>query len=72
MKAKNTNPHETFCLANAAYFTAVRGGLRGAEKIKHTCKDMAEADEFAGRYKDGRTMIYAVTADGHSAHIKNA
>lgn len=66
------NPHEAMCLTNAKYFTAIRSGLRGAPRIRETRETLAEAREFAARYGDGRTMIYAVTADGHSAHIENA
>ena len=69
---KNLTPHEAYCLENASYFTALRGGLRGQQRIRHVAKTMAEAEEFAGRYNDGRTMIYAVTAEGRDAHIKNA
>jgi len=33
---------------------------------------MAEAVAYAKGYGDGRTMIYAVTAEGRDAHIRNA
>jgi hypothetical protein len=35
-------------------------------------KDLALAEAFAATFGDSRTMIYAVTAEGRSAHIKNA
>ena len=31
-----------------------------------------EANCFAATFGDSRTMVYAVTAEGRSAHIKNA
>ena len=65
-----TNPHETFCLANATGFTAVRGFGRNRIRTDHASRADAEAE--AARYGDGRTMIYAVTDAGNSAHICNA
>jgi hypothetical protein len=64
------NPHEIFCLANAASFTAVRGFGRNRIRTDHATR--AEAEAEAKRYGDGRTMIYAITAQGNSAHICNA
>ena len=65
-----TNPHETFCLENAVSFTAVRGFGRKRVRTDHATR--AEAEAEAARYGDGRTMIYAITAAGNSAHICNA
>ena len=65
-----TNPHETFCLDNAVSFTAVRGF--GAKRIRTDHATKAEAEAKAKTYGDGRTMIYAITAQGNSAHICNA
>ena len=64
------NPHETFCLENAASFTAVRGF--GSKRIRTDHATKAEAEAQAKTYGDGRTMIYAITAQGNSAHICNA
>lgn len=64
------NPHETFCLGNASSFTAVRGFGRNRIRTDHATK--AEAEAKAKTYGDGRTMIYAVTDAGNSAHICNA
>jgi len=64
-----TNPHETFCLENATGFTAVRGFGRKRIRTDHATR--AEAEAEAARYGDGRTMIYAITAAGNSAHICN-
>jgi hypothetical protein len=33
---------------------------------------MDQAEAFAATFGDRRTMIYAVTAEGRAAHIKNA
>ena len=65
-----TNPHETFCLDNAASFTAVRGFGKNRIRTDHATKTEAEAQ--AKTYGDGRTMIYAITPQGNSAHICNA
>lgn len=67
---KNQNPHEIFCLENAVIFTAVRG--RGFSRIRTDHKTRAEAEAEAAKYGDGKTMIYAVTEAGNSAHICNA
>ena len=64
------NPHEIFCLDNATYFTAVRGFASKRIRTEHPTRADAEAE--AARYGDGRTMIYAITAAGNSAHICNA
>lgn len=67
----NLTGHEAFCLANAVKFVAVRGRTpRDRTRTEHTSLDEAVAE--AARYGDGRTMIYAVTAAGRSAHIRNA
>ena len=65
-----TNPHETFCTNNATSFTAVRGFGRNRTRTDHATR--AEAEEMAAKYGDGRTMIYAITEAGNSAHICNA
>jgi hypothetical protein len=64
------NPHETFCLDNASSFTAVRGLGRKRIRTDHPTKDAAMTE--AKKYGDGRTMIYAITDLGNSAHICNA
>jgi hypothetical protein len=64
------NPHEIFCLDNAIAFTAVRGF--GGKRIRTEHATRAEAEAEALRYGDGRTMIYAITKAGNSAHICNA
>lgn len=72
MSRKTHEPtgHEAYCLANAAEFSAARG--RGATRTIKTFPTQAEAETFAASFGDGRTMIYAITPDGHSAHIRNA
>ena len=62
--------HERNCLANAVSFTAVRG--RGAQRNRQDFASFDAAKAYATEQGDGRTMIYAVTANGSSAHITNA
>jgi hypothetical protein len=63
--------HEANCLAAADHFVAVRG--RSAfGRTRETFPTLVEAEAFAATFGDRRTMIYAVTAEGRSAHIKNA
>jgi len=64
-----TNPHETFCLATATHFVAVRG--RGQQRTRKDCATMDDAKAYGAAYGDKRTMVYAVNALGNSAHICN-
>jgi hypothetical protein len=66
-----TNPHELFCLSNAAYFTAVRGH-RPATRTRIEFPTLDAAKEYGAGFGDRRTMIYAVTEQGNAAHITNA
>lgn len=68
-KAEQTT-HEAACLAGAVSFTAIRG--IGAKRTRVDCETIEAAREVAKQYGDGRTMIYAITALGLSAHIENA
>jgi hypothetical protein len=43
-----------------------------ADPRSTSCKTLPEAQAFGAAIGDGRTMIYAVTGLGHSAHITNA
>lgn len=61
--------HEETCLANAAYFTAVRRVNGQRERLEFPTIEEAIAE--GERHGDGRTMIYAVTATGSSAHLRN-
>ena len=70
MKKITLNDHEAFCLNNAAHFTAIRHAFRARERREFPSLD--EARTYAASFGDGRTMIYAVTADGRDAHIENA
>ena len=63
--------HETACLAKADHFVAVRG-RNPTTRIRARFDRMEQAEAFAAAFADRRTMIYAVTAEGRSAHIKNA
>ena len=63
--------HEANCLAAADHFVAVRGRTP-RDRIRKTFATLADAEAFAATFGDRRTMIYAVTAEGRSAHIKNA
>jgi hypothetical protein len=63
--------HQSHCLANAAYFTAVRG-RRPATRTRIEFPSLEAAREYAAGFGDGCTMIYAVTARGQADHITNA
>ena len=67
---KQPTAHELNCLADAASFTAVRG--RGAQRTRTEFASFDDAKAYAADFDDGRTMIYAVTFSGSSAHIMNA
>ncbi|WP_103255593.1 hypothetical protein [Tabrizicola aquatica] len=63
--------HEANCLADADHFIACRGS-KPANRIRARFDRIDLAEAFAETFCDSRTMIYAVTAEGRSAHIKNA
>jgi len=63
--------HEANCLAAADHFIACRGS-KPATRIRARFDRIDQAEAFAATFGDSRTMIYAVTAEGRSAHIKNA
>lgn len=69
-RTTETTTHEQNCLDGADHFTAVRG--RGAQRTVEKCDSLSMAEDIARGHGDGRTMIYAITPGGHSAHIKNA
>ena len=58
-------------VSNAAHFVAARGRTP-ATRTREQFATMPEAQAFGAAIGDGRTMIYAVTTLGHSAHITNA
>jgi len=62
--------HEANCLAAADHFIACRGSTL-ATRIRARFDRIDQAEAFAATFGDSRTMIYAVTAEGRSAHIKN-
>jgi len=68
---KPLTTHEEFCLKNAAHFVAARGRTP-ATRTREQFATLPEAQAFGAAIGDGRTMIYAVTTLGHSAHITNA
>ena len=68
---KPLTTHEEFCLNNAAHFVAARGRTP-CDRTREEFTSLAEAQAYGAGIGDGRTMIYAVTALGHSAHITNA
>ncbi|MBU9710114.1 hypothetical protein KSP24_24880 [Paenibacillus sp. AK121] len=70
MKREPTG-HETACLAKADHFVAVRG-RKPTDRVRARFDRMDQAEAFAAEFSDRRTMIYAVTAEGRAAHIKNA
>ena len=68
---KPLTSHEEFCLRNAAHFVAARGRTP-ATRTCQKFETLPEAQALGAAIGDGRTMIYAVTTLGHSAHITNA
>jgi len=67
----NLDIHQSNCLANAAYFTAIRG-RDPRTRIRAEFDTIDAAKAYATAFGDGCTMIYAVTAKGASDHITNA
>jgi len=63
--------HEEFCLKNAAHFVAARGRTP-ATRTREQFATLPEAPAYGTAPRHRRTMIYAVTPLGHSAHITNA
>ena len=53
-------------------FTRDLALVPGAEVVAVGSRSLDTAEAFAATFSDRRTMIYAVTAEGRSAHIKNA
>ena len=68
---KPLTTHEEFCLKNAAHFVAARGRPPVCPNRRQFAT-LPEAPPSGAATGDGRTMIYAVTPLGHSAHITNA
>jgi len=64
-------PHEQNVLDRATHFTAVRG-RQAHNRTRIVFLSMDEAVAYGEAQGDGRTMIYAVTAEGRDAHIRNA
>jgi len=63
------NEYEAKCLQDAALFTAVRG--RGFNRTRADFTTYEDAVQHAATFGNGRTMIYAVTSAGMTAHITN-
>jgi hypothetical protein len=70
-KTQAITGHEANCLATTDHFIACRGS-KPATRIRARFDRMGQAEAFAATFGDRRTMIYAVTAEGRAAHIKNA
>lgn len=68
--SKELNSHQQHCLDNAAYFTAVR--VSGRTRSREEFPKIEDARAYSEGFGDGRTMIYAITAQGRDAHIENA
>ena len=68
---KPLTTHEEFCLTYATHFVAARGGTPH-DRTRQKIATLPEGQAFGAAIGDGRTMIYAVTTLGHSAHITNA
>ncbi len=73
MPAKTTlmTGFEASCLVAADHFIACRGS-KPTTRIRARFYRIDQAEAFAATFGDSRTMIYAVTDEGGSAHIKNA
>lgn len=63
------NDYEAHCLQNGTNFTAVRGN--GASRTRQDFDTLEAVQEYAKQFNDKRTMVYAVTQFGNSAHICN-
>lgn len=63
--------HEMDVIASADHWTACRGRVRSNRTVERF-KSLADARAYAQEQGDGRTMIYAVNANGMSAHVENA
>lgn len=70
MRTITQTTYETECLKAAISFTAVRGF--GRNRTREEFQTIEAARAAAAKHGDGRTMIYAITATGQSAHIENA
>ena len=70
-RATTMTGHEANCLAAADHFVTVRGRTP-RDRSRETFSTLELAEAFATTFGDRRTMIYAVTAEGRSAHIKNS
>jgi hypothetical protein len=68
---KFVTSHQEHCFKNAVYFTAVRGG-KPQNRIREEFKTFEEACAYGAKFRDKRTMIYAVTAEDRAEHIVNA
>lgn len=65
------NDHERHCFENAVYFTVCRGRRPNLDRWEYPTfvGALIWAEYYGGT--DGRSMIYAVTAEGRDAHICN-
>lgn len=59
---------DAYCIANAAYFTAIRG-RNPLTRSRVEFDSLDAAKEYAASFNDKATLIYAVTAHGRSAPI---
>lgn len=59
---------DAHCIANAAYFTAIRG-RNPLTRSRVEFDTLEAAKEYAASFGDKATLIYAVTAQGRSAPI---
>lgn len=59
------------CIENAVMFTAIRG-RSPINRVRMEFATIDAAKAYAAGFNDGRTLIYAVTAQGRSAPILTA
>lgn len=65
-----TNAHEEYCFNTATSFSAVRG--LGYKRTRVDFNTFDKAKEYAIKFSDKRTMIYAINDLGNNAHICNS
>jgi len=63
------NEYEKQCLEAGTIFTAVR--IISGKRSRKDFDTIEAAQEYAAQFDGKRTMIYAVTKFGNSAHICN-
>jgi len=66
-KSNQPSEYELSVMASAVEWTCVRGIGRRRTVTRHA----TEAEAMGAATRDGRTMIYAISDGGLSAHVRN-